>query len=298
MKKILYLLTAFALISCSDKSDKAEKPDTDSIPASVELDAHALPIPQVPDSITNPSEKIDYMMLHFWDEMDFNDASQISDTLLIEQTFSNFAYLLPNTSGTEAMDAAMAALVKRASVSPEAVSRVSEVAEKYLYDVESPLQSETLFGIFLEQLIKSRPNDADRYRFLLDEVKQNEVGSIAPDFRIASTSLSDAVSGHAYTILMFYEHDCADCQMTIKMMNADSNLAGLVNEGAINVVAIDLNTANDGYLPLPAGWIGAQTSAPEDMYVMRRSPSIYLLDSDRRIVLKDTAYPVVAACLR
>lgn len=300
MKKILYLLTAFALVSCSGKSDNADNSASDSITETntVELGAHELPLPQIPDSIMAPSAKADYMMLHFWDAMDFADKEQVSDTLLLEQTFSNFVYLLPNTSGVNAIEAAMVALTKEASVSPFAQRRVSETAEKYLYDVESPFQSDTLFKIYLEALFKNKPEDSERYGYLLNEVKQNETGSIAPDFSIASTRLSDIVADALYTIIVFYENDCPDCINTIEMMKADTNLAHLVDSGAIKIVAIDLNTTNDGMISLPAGWIGSQTSAPEDLYVMRRNPSLYLLDSDRKVVIKDTTYPVVASCLR
>lgn len=300
MKKILYLLTAFALVSCSGKSDSAEKSASDSIPVvrPVELGAHELPLPKIPDSITVPSAKADYMMLHFWDAMDFTDAKQVSDTLLIEQTFSNFVYLLPNTSGVDAIEAAMDALTKSASVSPIALKRVSETAEKYLYDVESPFQSDTLFKIYLDALFKTGIRDVERYEYLLNEVKQNETGSIAPDFVIGSTRLSDVTDDALYTLIVFYENDCPDCLGVIEMMKADTHLADLVESGAINIVAIDLNDTNDGLVSLPSGWIGAQTSSPEDLYVMRRTPSLYLLDADRKVVIKDTAYPVVASCLR
>lgn len=299
MRKILYLLAAFALVSCSGKSDNAEKSAADSLASAqlVELDAHELPLPQIPDSITSPSAKADYMMLHFWDAMDFSDPVKVADTLLLEQTFSNFVYLLPKTSGVEAINAAMYALVKQAAATPDALRRVSQTAEKYLYDVESPFQSDTLFEIYLEQLFRTKSADEDRYRGLLKEVKQNATGSIAPDFSFASTRLSDVASNAFYTLLVFYENDCTDCQNIIEMMKTDDNLANLVSGGTINVVAIDLNTTNDGLVLLPSGWIGAQTSAPEDLYVMRRTPSLYLLDSERRVVLKDTSYPVVASCL-
>lgn len=299
MRKILYLLAAFALVSCSGKSDNAEKSAADSLASAhlVELDAHELPLPQIPDSITSPSAKADYMMLHFWDAMDFSDPVKVADTLLLEQTFSNFVYLLPKTSGVEAINAAMYALVKQAAATPDALRRVSQTAEKYLYDVESPFQSDTLFEIYLEQLFRTKSADEDRYRGLLKEVKQNATGSIAPDFSFASTRLSDVTSNALYTLLVFYENDCTECQNTIEMMKSDENLANLVTGGTINVVAIDLNTSNDGLILLPSGWIGAQTSAPEDLYVMRRTPSLYLLDSERRVVLKDTSYPVVASCL-
>lgn len=299
MRKILYLLAAFALVSCSGKSDNAEKSAADSLASAhlVELDAHELPLPQIPDSITSPSAKADYMMLHFWDAMDFSDPVKVADTLLLEQTFSNFVYLLPKTSGVEAINAAMYALVKQAAATPDALRRVSQTAEKYLYDVESPFQSDTLFEIYLEQLFRTKSADEDRYRGLLKEVKQNATGSIAPDFSFASTRLSDVTSNALYTLLVFYENDCTECQNTIEMMKSDENLANLVTGGTINVVAIDLNTTNDGLILLPSGWIGAQTSAPEDLYVMRRTPSLYLLDSERRVVLKDTSYPVVASCL-
>lgn len=299
MRKILYLLAAFALVSCSGKSDNAEKSAADSLASAqlVELDAHELPLPQIPDSITSPSAKADYMMLHFWDAMDFSDPVKVADTLLLEQTFSNFVYLLPKTSGVEAINAAMYALVKQAAATPDALRRVSQTAEKYLYDVESPFQSDTLFEIYLEQLFRTKSADEDRYRGLLKEVKQNATGSIAPDFSFASTRLSDVASNALYTLLVFYENDCTDCQNIIEMMKTDDNLANLVSGGTINVVAIDLNTTNDGLVLLPSGWIGAQTSAPEDLYVMRRTPSLYLLDSERRVVLKDTSYPVVASCL-
>lgn len=301
MRKILYLLAAFAIVSCARTSDSAENSNAEfinSVQQPVELDAHELPLPAIPDSITSPSAKADYMMMHFWDAMDFSDKSKLADTLLLEQTFSNFVYLLPKTSGIDAIRSSMRALVNQAAVSPDALRRVSETAEKYLYDIESPFQSDTMFEIYLEQAINASPANAGRYKGLLKEIKQNAVGSVAPDFAIASTCLSQIAPHAPYTILIFYDNDCTDCQKTIEMMKADEKLSSSINDGKINVVAIDLNTTNDGLVLLPEGWIGAQTSAPEDLYVMRRSPSLYLLNSERRVVLKDTSYPIVASCLQ
>lgn len=299
MKIVLYLLAACALWACARDGSNQSAPDTSpaDIANAPELASHEVPLPAVPDSLKTSAERADYLLLHFWDAMDFNDTAQLADTLLLEQSFSNFIYLLPRVSGLEAMEAAVGQLTRRAAANPEATRRISEIADDYLYAVESPFQSETLYKIYLQQLLKQNPAGADRYRLILKEVQRNEPGTVAPDFKFGSTSLAQVASEGQYTMLVFYKNDCSDCASEIESLGRDAKLGALVADGIIKVVAVDTSDA-DGLIPLPQGWVGAHTSAPvEELYSIRRSPSIYLIDNNRKIVLKDKAYPVIAAKL-
>ncbi len=57
-----------------------------------------LPLPTVPDSLTVPMQRADYILEHFWDAMDWSDTVLSRDTTFMEQHISNYISVVPHSS--------------------------------------------------------------------------------------------------------------------------------------------------------------------------------------------------------
>mgnify|MGYP000178762057 FL=1 len=53
------------------------------------------PYPSVPAELTTPQERADYVVRHYWDNINFQDTTLIHRPSMIEQGFVNFIDLLP-----------------------------------------------------------------------------------------------------------------------------------------------------------------------------------------------------------
>ena len=52
-----------------------------------------LPLPVVPAMLTQPVDRVIYIIDHFWDGLDFADTTMSRDTRLIEQSFADYTSL-------------------------------------------------------------------------------------------------------------------------------------------------------------------------------------------------------------
>ncbi len=57
--------------------------------------ADELPLPAVPAEMTVPADRAGYILLHFWDAMDFDDADRSLDRDFMGQNMANFLSVFP-----------------------------------------------------------------------------------------------------------------------------------------------------------------------------------------------------------
>lgn len=54
-----------------------------------------LPLPQVPEELTSPTDRAAYIAEHFWDAMDWRDSTLLRDKAFMEQSFASLtAYFI------------------------------------------------------------------------------------------------------------------------------------------------------------------------------------------------------------
>ncbi len=258
-----------------------------------------LPLPVVPASMISPKERAAYILDHFWDAMDFGNRSLSLDTAFMEQNFANFASLFDYADSTD-LSNSVNKLMERAETDKDVYLLLSEIAEKYLYEPNSPMYDEEHFIMFIRAQTESRQFDEsskERTRYLLETALKNRRGTMASDFRYTDrygkhTKLLNAVKGQVFTVLIFYDPDCGHCKETIDILRSIDFPSG------IKVLAIDAEGDRDHWEAskesLPADWeVGYATDdiLGDERYVLPAMPTIYLIDRYGRVVLKD-ATPV------
>ncbi len=262
-----------------------------------------LPLPVVPPTLKKPADRAIYIIDHFWDGLDFSDTAVSRDARLIEQSFADYTSLFPVVNDSTArLQSAVDRLVKASEADSIAAAGLREIAEIYLYDVVSPMHNDDYYRFYLNSFIKSDGLDDGmrlRYEYQLEEIDKNRVGETAADFGLVAkdgseTTLSHEVAGVPLTVLMFYNPFCSECHDISSAMADDPILAKAVAAARLQLIAVIADgvwSDNASAVPLdgPIREFAAKDNCVEDeqLYSIRMIPTLYVLDSEMKVVMRD-----------
>lgn len=263
--------------------------------------AASFPYPQLPASLTVPQQRAAYLLEHYWELYDFGDTALIQRPDMAEQGFSNFIDLLPRVDSLVA-DRGVEQFVRRAyapAVPPMVRDYFAALTEHYLFDADSPMRSDELYSLFLQHMTAATVFDAatcERYEYLLANVRKNKPGTVAADFAYTDRAGRDATLGTTdipeLLMLYFYDPDCDHCQEITAELAADSVFAANQRLKVLAIYPYD-DTALWRTHPqsFPPSWCDVYSPGgavdADELYYIRATPTIYLLDSERRVLLKD-----------
>ena len=259
-----------------------------------------LPLPNVPAVLQKPADRANYIITHFWDAMDFSDTPRSHNKAFMEQNFVNFISIFPYAD-EQAQQAAVGTLLNKAETDSAAYALLRDIAEKYLYEPNSPMLSEDYYLLFLEHLVNSTvlgEYGTLRLRRQLEAACKNRPGMTAADFAYTARDGNDNTLHKTATkgdmLLIFYDPDCEHCKEIMGELQADKTLSDAVALGSIKVLAIysgdDYQLWKDTAASLPAEWtVGYESGALQEngLYVLRAMPTLYVLDYNKKVKLKD-----------
>ncbi len=305
MKKILLfaLILAAAAIataatSCVDRKPKQNDAETDTATAS-ETDVYTMP--QMPGMITEPADRARWAGQHYWDNFRWADTTLVgSRKTYTEQAFVDYIQLLRNMP-QEIVNESISTLFKKAAADKTMFLHIAEVAEKYLYDANSPYRNDEYYVAVLEGVTANpaldkweliRPNEQ------LILCRKNRVGHTANDFRYTVASgatRSMSALRTPFTLLFFNNPGCPSCAITLEQLKNSQYLMALVEAGTLAILAIypdeDLSGWRDHAKEFPANWINGYdkslTIKTKELYDLKAIPTMYLLDDDKKVMLKD-----------
>lgn len=292
MNSIFRIVLIFFLACASCSSSQASR--------NVDL-SQGLPLPSIPGNLREPQLRADYLVKHWWEQMDWSDDKYALDTLWMEKAFVDYATVLSISTQGDSLQSAVNALFESASVNPHAYSLLGSIAEKYLFEPESPVYSEEAYVYFANAQLGSdhiSPAQRERMGWQARMASLNQPGTLANDFIFEDRngqkqSLQAIISG-AQSLIIFYDPDCDDCHHLISSLAADSALAKNIDDGRCRIVAIAdgeteeswRNTANS----LPSNWIvGLDITDIQvnELYYLPTTPTLVLTDASGRIVMKN-----------
>lgn len=281
-----YCLLLLLLFSCAPQAKRGAE--------TVAGEERHYSMPDVPPSLKEPAERAEYVVTHYWERFDFDDPSLAQDTIYMEQAFVDYAAVLP-LAGGETAGASIGQLLRHTEKTA-AGERLMELAKHYLGHPESPIRNEDMYVLFLREYaaLPSTPLEKrERARYMAGQLSKNRIGTRAADFTYTDrngrrSSLYRTES--ELTLLFFYDPDCENCHRILAAM-AQGGLP--VGTDRLTVLAVygDDDTARWQSVrqPMPEGWTDVQSPeiAAEQLYYIPATPSMYLLDKDKRIILKD-----------
>ena len=281
MRYTTLILILAVLIGCGPKRTKTAEPQ---------------------ESITTeitPEERLQYRVDHFWDDFDFEDDKQLT-MLSREQmvyALSEYVTLIPE----ERADSLMRALIRRASTSHNMLDYFYTLCEIVLHNPNSALRNDEYYIPVLEELVSSPL--LDEYERIapaydLEIARKNRIGRQATDFVY---TLEDG-SEHRlydikanYTILMFSNPECPLCGEIMRQIASSQLLTALIEHGVLKVLTLypdeDIAHWRKYIGNIPSEWIRAYDKGgvltKERLYNLSAIPALYLLDRDKRVLIKD-----------
>ena len=312
----LLLLAALALPACRQGGAGAPQP-----PAARQL--RAFPMPEIPTVYTDPEERAEYLLDHFWDRFFAGDGPCDTGAVLgvdhgeVEKQVATFATLLGRLPMPQAQDKMrhffrQIEQKQAADTSSHVFLLMEEIVSRYLYDHNSPVRDEDLYLPFVEGLAASpytREEARPGYRYEAAMCALTPYGSVAPDFRF--TDLRGRVRNlhgvRARTTLLFFSNPgCYACQEIIGQLLAVPGIDAMISDGALAVVNVYIDEEVDKwreYAPnYPADWLCGYNAdgriREENLYNVRAIPSLYLLDAGKHVLMKDAPTERVVSYLQ
>ena len=266
------------------------------------LGSEVFPLPSVPDSLVTTESRANYLALHYWDNIDFNDSTIIGNIDISEQGFSNFISIMPYVTQKEI---AFSEFVSKISLKPDVQDYFMAVAKKYLAESQSPVFNDELYIMMLQSLLSSDMLDSARrakYSMILDTEMKNRVGEVATDFEFM---LRDGGRGRLseinakYILVFFSDPDCNRCNLVKAQIDASAvvRIKLLLGDLALLSVCVEGDTDSWKRIKTPDEWIDACDEKcaiyDQELYDIPGLPSFYLLDSSHRVILRDVHFQLV-----
>jgi len=264
---------------------------------------------EVAQQSAKPISTADSTLFHFWDKFAMQDTAQVKNPEKGEQQLADFIQLLAQTPDSATRDKAVDLMLDKAKINRTSFDYFIKQYEHYLYDGNSPLRNDVLYESVLRYLIKKdvlSDLEKEAYRPTYKLVLRNKEGQTAEDFSYELTNgkkqkLSETKA--KYTFLIFYDPDCSHCKETIQQLRDTPQLVQLFTQLQVQVLAVDPwgdRTKWKNYqTELSYQWINGFDSESKilsfNLYDLKASPTIYLLDENKKVLLKDTYLQQVIA---
>lgn len=260
-------------------------------------------LPAIPDTLQTVESRSSYLVAHYWDRFSFADSLQfMNQPEMVEQAVVDYVDLFRLVPAAEAENS-LSALMDQASVTLNGFLFFYNTLEKYLYDATSPMRNEALFIPVLQKMMASNKlSDDDKLRpaMLLKSVSKNKVGSMAADFSYTKPDgsrhrLSEVQT--PLTLLLFFDPECDDCHQVIMRLEKTDVLNQLTADRQLTVLAVYpgenkrlWQTMAQHMLPTwEIGMDESQTIYNKELYDILGFPSMYLLDQQKTVILKDAS---------
>lgn len=256
-----------------------------------------------PVHIDNPREGLSYMINHYWDDVNLTDTTLLSNAPMLEGVVADYLGLLVSADAPESFR--LRILYPLETVPIAYVPKVLDIYRQYLYDPGAPLESEEVFKIVLAWA-EASPKVPEGYqvasREILRLLRLNEVGSEATEIVYTSPEggkrrLSRVLE--PYTLLFFGTYGCEVCATTYDYLTKHPVVRQLAEKKKLRLLYIYVQ--DDPERPLEAlspelGWVetgrdtdGQITGVP--LYDIKSSPTLYLLDKQKTVLLKNASLP-------
>lgn len=276
--------------------------------------ANRYSMPEVPAIITDADEAMNFLTAHYWDKFISADRPGAQDTSLVmgfsheafEEIFYQYALLLraakPET-GLKSGRAILDRVEAWQKENPESTlwSNFTDMYYHILQDPNSPWRNEEYCIPLLEKRAgSSLATEEERARAQreLPRFCLNRLGDKAADFAFTLRNgrvmhLYDIDSD--YTILFFSNPGCTNCREVMESLQSLPGIDNLIADKALAVANVypdeDLGEWIKYSEIYPKNWFNgydhllAVNNTP--LYNLRAIPSVYLLDKEKRIILKD-----------
>lgn len=256
--------------------------------------------------MTAPEQRADFLVKHYWDNVNFTDTNYIHHPEVTEQAWADYCDIL-NHVPLETAQEAMRKTIERTNVDKKVFTYITDLADKYLYDPNSPMRNEEFYipvldamldSPLLEEIEKVRPKARRKL------AQKNRIGTKALNFNytLASGAQGSLYQQQAEYILLFINNPgCHACTETIDALKNAPIINQLLEQKRLTVLSIypdeELDEWRKHLNEFPKEWINGYDKKfaikEEQLYDLKAIPTLYLLNKEKTVLLKDATAQAV-----
>ena len=291
------------LLLCSCKNGNASSQNTND---TVQDTIKSITLPAIPTMMTAPEQRADFLVKHYWDNVNFTDTNYIHHPEVTEQAWADYCDIL-NHVPLETAQEAMRKTIERTNVDKKVFTYITDLADKYLYDPNSPMRNEEFYipvldamldSPLLEEIEKVRPKARRKL------AQKNRIGTKALNFNytLASGAQGSLYQQQAEYILLFINNPgCHACTETIDALKNAPIINQLLEQKRLTVLSIypdeELDEWRKHLNEFPKEWINGYDKKfaikEEQLYDLKAIPTLYLLNKEKTVLLKDATVQAV-----
>lgn len=272
-----------------------------SIAAKAQPDDKFFELPLIPDSVSTLQKRCDFMVTHYWDFCDTKKAFSARDKMA--QAFDVYLSFMPYSSADVTRES-IGAFMKRIEKQPADILFIGELAESKLYSDTATIPSDQLYLWFIEPIVKNKRVDRSakmRFEHQASILARSQTGMAAPEFSFTDSKGTPGTwtpdTTAMATILFFNDPDCSECKMARLRLSLDIKTNRLIEAGVVKIISITPGDPDEEWLEAvsgyPANWTVGASPSVDEIYDLRATPSIYVLDDKGTILLKNTTPEVI-----
>lgn len=288
----LFLLSAGT--ACGNKVNKSQESATavDTITAFI--------LPSIPTLLNTPKLRADHLVRHYWDNVNFADSNYIHHPEITEQAWVDYIDILKQVPAKTA-DIALKNAFSQAAKEKKCYLYLVELADKYLYDPNSPMRNEELYISVLDILLAAPVlNETEKIRPQARRklAQKNRISTKAFDFTytLASGKQGNLYSLHTPYILLFINNPgCHTCMETIEELKNATFINQAISKKQLTILSlypdVDMEEWKKHNASFPPEWINGydkkQIIETNNLYDLKAIPTLYLLNKEKTVLLKD-----------
>ncbi len=249
--------------------------------------------PSVPDKLTKPEMRANYMVEHLWDKCDL-EKTQVTDLEAFHDAFTDYLSFFA-IADKSVVEKSIKKYVERVVKNPANLNLTVGLLQSEVYNLSGQYCSDEVYGFFVSNIVAAKKAPKDLKDWLqrnANTLSGSAIGAQVADFPLRQ-SASNAASLYGLTsettLLFFNVPDNIDCKIWKVRLNASLSAGELIkinNLKIVSVYSVD-NAEMDNLLASePEGWEVANLPDSADKFDQRLRPTIYLLDKDKKITAK------------
>lgn len=268
-------------------------------------------LPQIPDSLKTVEDRFHYVVKNYWQSFSFTDTSYLqTGERAVEEALVNYTDLLSRLP-LEKSGEYLKEFLRKTSANAGVQNHMNGLLRKYLVNYDSPLRNHNLYICAAQYLKEHALDEITRYNAMQDAalLVRNPQGTTATDFAYMlpdNTIRKMHEVAAKYTLLFFYTPGCSSCTYVTKQLKNSEIVGKMVQQGALAVLAVctqDDSPSWRRYLEgIPHNWVNGcdkgMSLTIEGVYDLRVPPVLYLLDANKKILLKDVPFAQIEEYLK
>ena len=293
MERFIYIFVFLAILACTGHGAKEE--------VESERNISGFTLPDIPQEIKGMEERSEYVAEHFWDNLTIADTALLKSRRgHIERFFVEYIDCLGTIDRQKS-----SSYIKRFLCGSETgkfwARYFLRLADDILYDIESPMTNEALYLPFAESAVELSKISADelpKYMYRIEVARKNNPGDKAADFAFRHAdgrSGSLYATNAGYIMVMFYDPECENCSAILQRLSTSPIVKEMAGNKELTPILVytegDKEVWENYKDKAPKGWLNCfdsdESIKRKRLYELRAMPSIYLLDSAKRVILKD-----------